>query len=74
MNNAAKTEQKKWTYWRLTNRMRAAGWQNVGRGIYTHPDCPGFNLQLFAFDTVNRCEMWHRYAEACEVPRPEDFR
>lgn len=63
-----------WTQHKLWSEMRTAGWQPQGQGVWTHPDCPDFHLQLFALDTATRRELWHRYAEANEVPRPEDFR
>jgi hypothetical protein len=63
-----------WTQHKLWSEMRAGGWQSQGQGVWTHPDCPGYRLQLFALDSVARRELWHRYAEANEVPRPEDFR
>jgi len=53
--------------------MRAAGWQAQGQGVWTHPDCP-IRLQLFALDQAERRELWHRYAEQQQVPKPEDFR
>jgi len=62
-----------WTQHKLWSEMRAAGWQAQGMGVWTHPDCP-VRLQLFAFNQVERREMWHWYAESNQVPKAEDFR
>ena len=62
-----------WTQHKLWSEMRAAGWQAQGQGVWTHPDCP-IRLQLFALDQAERRELWHRYAEQQQVPKPEDFR
>lgn len=62
-----------WTQHKLWSEMRAAGWQAQGMGVWTHSDCP-VSLQLFALDPVTRRELWHRYAEQQQVPKPEDFR
>lgn len=63
----------KWTEHKLWAEMRAVGWQALGQGVWTHPDCPGYQLQLFAYDAANGRELWHRYAEERAVPRAEDF-
>lgn len=63
-----------WSRQKLESEMRKAGWQSLGQGVWTHPDCPGFNLQLFSFDRASGRELWHRYAEANAVPKSEDFR
>lgn len=62
-----------WSQHKLWSEMRAAGWQAQGQGVWTHPDCP-IRLQLFALDQAERRELWHRYAEQQQVPKPEDFR
>ncbi len=46
----------------------------IRQGVWTHPDCPGFQLQLFALDPATRRELWHRYAEQQQAPKPEEFR
>ena len=63
-----------WTQAKLWQAMRDTGWQSQGQGVWTHPDCPGFQLQLFALDPATRRELWHRYAEQQQAPKPEEFR
>jgi hypothetical protein len=71
--SVVKNDRPVWTQHKLWSEMRAAGWQAQGQGVWTHPDCP-IRLQLFALDQAERRELWHRYAEQQQVPKPEDFR
>lgn len=67
------TPVTKWSRQKLESEMRRAGWVAQGMGTWQHPQAT-IKVQLFAFEPVARREVWHRYAELNQVPKPEDFR
>lgn len=72
----ATTQTKKWTYHKLAYEMRQLGWYGVGQGGYmAQVGDKLVQLNLFALDVSRDYmrELWHRYAENNEAPKPEDF-